>query len=759
MTRAGLPVPDAFVVTTEGHRVFCEANGLHLRVAEVLGRYDPESPSSAGVSRALRQAIMQAEFPGDLMVAVLDAYARLMAPGTQSVRVAVRSSAVGEDAADHSFAGLFETFLNVEGPEQLLDRIRLCWASAYTERALAYRARGGLTHEAPMAVVVQVMADAEKSGVMFTAHPTTGNRARLVIEAAWGLGEPIVQGEVTPDHVELDRTTRRVVSELIGMKEFKVEWRSEAGATQSVDLREDARWRERVLTGDDLARLADLATRVEELYGAPQDVEFAIVRGDVLLTQCRPITTGGTVHHAANGTGTAPPLAGGAQVDGDSGEGHLLPLKGLPASPGRASGAVRVLAHASDQGALRAGEVLVTRMTTPDWVPAMRRAAAIVTDAGGMTSHAAIVARELGVPCVVGTREATRILGTGHVVTVDGTAGTVTNGAADAAAVPPPHPATHEHAAAPPVTVTRVYVNLADPERAASVAAGDVDGVGLLRAEFMLVSALDGTHPREFLARHGSGELATRLAAQLTTIVAAFHPRPVIYRAMDFRSNEFRNLTGGTTHEPTEENPMLGYRGCFRYGREPDLFGAELSALATVRERFPGLHLMLPFVRTPGDLRTCLRLVDESPLGRDRELRRWIMAEVPSVAHRLPEYASLGIHGVSIGSNDLTQLMLGVDRDNELLADLWDERDAAVLATIRAIITQCRTLGLTCSICGQAPSVHPDYAARLVEWGIDSISVNPDAVDRTRRNVAAAEGRMMLEVARREGVRQHSPSR
>jgi pyruvate,water dikinase len=280
------------------------------------------------------------------------------------------------------------------------------------------------------------------------------------------------------------------------------------------------------------------------------------------------------------------------------------------------------------------------------------------------------------------------------------------------------------------------------------VAARDVDGVGLLRAEFMMLSALRGTHPREIVARGEADDFVRRMTEGLTTIAAAFDPRPVIYRAMDFRSNEFRQLTGGAQHEPVEANPMIGYRGCFRYTREPDLFALELRAVGQVRERWPNLHLMIPFVRTGSELRACKRLVDESGLTADTQFRLWVMAEVPSVGSWLEEYVRLGVAGVSIGSNDLTQLVLGVDRDSELVAPLYDERDRAVQDAIRAIVRECRRLGITCSICGQAPSVYPEYAEFLVRAGIDSISVNPDAVDVTRRNVAAAERRVLLDAAR-----------
>ncbi|HEX5829574.1 MAG TPA: putative PEP-binding protein, partial [Gemmatimonadaceae bacterium] len=527
-----------------------------------------------------------------------------------------------------------------------------------------------------------------------------------------------------------------------GRKDFMLTRDARTGETVRVDL-DAARAAAPVLTDAEVRAVAELARRDEAHYGAPQDAEWAVEDGTIYLVQTRPITTlAETVASPAGG-----------ESGGDRAAPRVL-LHGLGAGPGIATGVVRVLASPEEGAELRQGEVLVTTMTSPDWVPLMRRAAAVVTDAGGMTSHAAIVSRELGIPCVVGTKTATRTLRTGMLVTVNARDGTVLEGAAPGAgATPAGAPAataatTAVRAEAALVTATRVYVNLGEPDLAEAVASRDVDGVGLLRAEFMLLSALNRTHPRVLLREGRGEELATRLADALETIAAAFHPRPVVYRAMDFRTNEFRGLTGGAEFEPHEENPMIGYRGCFRYTREPDLFAVELKALARVRARFPSLHLMIPFVRTGSEFRECRRLIDASGLTSDPRFELWVMAEVPSVVAWLEEYARLGASGVSIGSNDLTQLVLGVDRDSEVLSSLFDERDRAVLATIRAIITECKRLGLTSSICGQAPSVHPGYAEQLVRWGIDSISVNPDAIETTRRHVAAAERRVMLEAAR-----------
>ncbi|HET6707606.1 putative PEP-binding protein, partial [Amycolatopsis sp.] len=377
--------------------------------------------------------------------------------------------------------------------------------------------------------------------------------------------------------------------------------------------------------------------------------------------------------------------------------------------------------------------------------PAMRRAAAVVTDGGGMTCHAAVVARELGVPAVVGTGDATRVLADRTLVTVDGTQGEVRPGAAKHEAV---RTAPVTAPVAPEAIGTKLYVNLAMPDHAEEVAAQAVDGVGLLRAEFLLTEALDGRHPRDLLAKGEERSFVDKMTESLLKITKPFGTRPVVYRATDLRSNEFRGLAGGEAFEPVESNPMIGYRGCYRYVREHDLFALELETLARVREQTPNLHLMIPFVRTKWELEECLELVDASPLGRQRGLHRWVMAEVPSVVYWLGEYAGMGIDGVSIGSNDLTQLVLGVDRDSAVCAELFDEADPAVLDAIEKIVRIARQHNITSSLCGQAPSTKPGFAEHLVRFGITSISVNPDVLGPSRAAIASAERRILLESTR-----------
>ncbi|PVZ06348.1 phosphoenolpyruvate synthase [Actinomycetospora cinnamomea] len=734
---AGFPVPDGFVLPAEAYRAAMDAAGVRASLS--AGHDDARSASPArlpDLCEALAGRVRAAGMPAALEEHVRAAWRRLGAPV-----VAVRSSAVGEDGAQASFAGMNASFTNVRDADELVARIVDCWASLFGARVVAYRAARGYTAEPAIAVVVQAMVPAQRAGVAFTADPRTGERGTVLVEAALGQGEVVVSGAVEPDtyEVAVDGSRLRLRSVQIGEQTHEVV-RGPDGADLTLPV-DPERGGAPVLAPDEIVEVAALARRVEAHYGTPQDVEWAHDGERLWLVQARPITTG---------------------IDGGRPSRGAVLLRGLPATPGRVAGAVRVL-HAPEEGAaLQPGEVLVAPLTNPDWLPALRRAAAVVTDTGGATCHAAIAARELGLPCVVGTRRATAALADGQVVTVDGSTGEVLDGDHTAgtavATVPPAEVALRTPGLPAPTTVTaseaeplatEVHVNLALPEAAERVAARPgVDGVGLLRAEFLLTAALGGVHPREVVARGEQERFVDRVAASVTTIATAFAPRPVIYRTTDLRSNEFRGLTGGEHHEPVESNPMIGYRGAYRYLREPEVFGLELRALARVREQAPNLHVMLPFVRTRWELEACLELVDASPLGRQRGLQRWLTAEVPSVVFRLPEYIACGIDGVSIGSNDLTQLVLGVDRDSERCAEVYDEGDAAVVDAIERIIATARRRGVPSSLCGQAPTRRPEFTEVLVRAGIDAVSVDPHAVDAVRAAIGRAERRVLLDAAR-----------
>ncbi len=749
LTAAGLPVPDGFVVGAPAYGMFLAQTGLREHLAELLDGLDVEDTAALQAASAAARALFdETPITDELAGQIRSAYVGLVddAGVGDDTPVAVRSSATAEDTADTSFAGMNETFLNVRGADAVIDAVRSCWRSLFGARTIYYRGVNDFAQaEMDIAVVVQRQINSTRAGVMFTVNPATGERDELVIEGSFGLGEAVVSGSVSPDRYIVEKATLAIRRREVHHKELVIEYAPDGGGTRQRTLSEEEAVRP-VLADEEVVAVAELGRRIEEHYDSPQDTEWAFdPDGTLWMLQSRPITTLHDVPPAEAPTAT-------------QAEPQAVLLHGLGGAPGSASGAARVLVSLADAASLHDGDVLVTHMTSPDWLPLLRRAGAIVTDSGGMTCHAAIVSRELGIPCVVGTGEATSKLRDGEIVTVDATRGVVLEGArasepattsSDGQAAGATHAGPAALGAGAPVTATQILVNLSEPSQVERVKDLPVDGVGLLRAEMMVLEALAGDHPRTLLEEGREEEFIARMAEGLTTFAAGFAPRPVTYRTIDFRTNEFSGLRGGERFEPHESNPMIGYRGALRYTREPDVFRLELAALSRVWDAgLHNLHVMLPFVRTARELRRCRELIAESGLLDRPGFELWVMAEVPSVLFNLVQYAALGVAGISIGSNDLTQLLLGADRDNEVLAETFDERDPAVTAYLRELIPRARELGLRTSICGQAPSVHPEYAELLVRAGIDAISVSVDVIDRTRALVAAAEQRVLLDAAR-----------
>ncbi len=733
MTAAGLPVPPGFVVGASSYALFCDRGGLRDRIDERLSAVGVDDTAALDIAtREVREMVEAEPVPDEVASEIRDAYAEL-AGDRDNPPVAVRSSATAEDTEAASFAGMNETFLNVRGPDEVVDAVRRCWSSLFGARTVFYRAKQGFGQsDMDIAVVVQIQILSTRAGVMFTIDPASGDRDRLVIEGSLGLGESVVSGQVSPDRYVVDKESLHIIKRDVKRKELVIEPLPDGGTrTRELSGNEST---QPVLSDDEVRMVAKLGIRDEKHYGTPQDTEWAFdEEGLAWMLQSRPVT--------ASGGDTSGAIA--------EPEGEAL-VRGLGAAPGVDHGQVKIISEISRGNDLKEGDVLVTHMTAPDWVPLMRRSAAIVTDSGGMTCHAAIVSRELGIPCVVGAADATSKLRDGELVTVDATHGTVYEGeiavsGQETGSGDGPAPV----GGGAPVTATQLLVNLSEPSQIDRAASLPVEGCGLLRAELMVIEALEGRHPRLLIEQGKSDEFVDRMGEALTKFAEAFAPRPITYRTIDFRSNEFKGLEGGDRFEPEESNPMIGYRGALRYMREPDLFGLELAAIKRVWDAgHTNFHVMLPFVRTPRELTACRNQMRDAGLLDMPEFELWVMAEVPSVYFHLPRYAELGVKGISIGSNDLTQLMLGADRDSEAVAELFDERDAAVADYLRLLIPRAKELGLSTSICGQAPSVHPEYAQLLVEAGIDAISVNIDAVDKARRLIAAAEQRVLLDAAR-----------
>ena len=719
MTRAGIPVPPGFIVTSGTYFEFMKQAKLFDKLHSLLKVVDPDdSKTLNNISAEIKSTILAVEIPENISQEIRNAY-KQMGEG----RVAVRSSATAEDLPEASFAGQQSTYLNIEGGDEVVLAVKRCWASLFESRAIYYREQQNFDHfSVGVAVPVQKMIQAEASGVAFTVEPITSNVDQVVVEAIYGLGEGLVGGEVKPDLFIVDKPSKQVLSKNIARQEHMLMRNPDITSPEMniwADVKLSVTEKQKISDGD-LQKLVDIALGIEEHYGVPQDIEWAKENGNIYILQTRPVTT---------------IVEGGVEKE-DEIQAPIL-LDGDAASPGLATGPVKIIHDPTKIHLVLEGDILVAEMTTPDFVPAMKRAAAIVTDKGGRTSHASIVSRELGIPCIVGTGEATKILKNGQIITVDGAHGKAYNGKVTRNV--------QTNTMADLVrenikTQTKVYVNLAQPDLAERVAAKNVDGIGLMRAEF-IVSAI-GKHPK-YMIKHGlQEEFISKLTAGLVSFAKAFYPRPVVYRTTDFKTNEYRDLLGGKEFEEYEENPMMGYRGASRYIADRPSFDMEIAAIKRCREQFDNLYVMIPFVRTIEELKAVKDILESKGLKRSGSFKLWMMAEIPSNVILIDEFIDVGIDGISIGSNDLTQLTLGVDRDSDKLASSFDERNPAVMKSLEKLITTCKARGITCGICGQAPSFYPDLTEKLVKWGVSSVSVSPDMIGTTREIVAKVEAKL-----------------
>ena len=720
-----VPVLPGFTTTASAYEYYVDEAGIGDVIEAELDGLDVDDVSDLQRrGERIRRTISDAAMPDDLRSAILERYHDLARHlEIDDPEVAVRSSATAEDLPDASFAGQQETFLNVAGETELLESVRHCFASLFTDRAIAYRENNDFDHFAvKLAVAVQKMgrADLASAGVLFTLDPDTGFEDVVTIEAAYGFGEPIVKGIVDPDRYVVFKPTTGIVEKHCGSKSQRMVRRN--GGTRLESVPADER-DEFALSDDQIRELAAYATRIEAHFGTPQDVEW-LVDGhldELFVVQARPETVHGSDRENVLRTyrleETVEPVLDGVAI------GNAI-----------ATGTVRVLSDLREMDQVEAGDVLVTEMTDPDWVPIMKRASAIVTDRGGKTSHAAIVSRELGIPAIVRTGEATERLADGDPVTVDCSADTghVYEGELD-------YEVTEEVVDELPETDTDVRLILGDPGRAFALADLPVDGVGLAREEFIVTSHV-GYHPLELLARGEEERFVDALRTGIAKIGAAFYPDEVIFRLSDFKTDEYRNLEGGWKYEPDEDNPMLGWRGASRYYDEEfqEAFRLECEALRQVREDvgLDNVTVMVPFCRTTAEGERVLDLLAEYGLGE--ELDVWVMAELPSNVVCADRFSEL-FDGFSIGSNDLTQLVLGVDRNSEHLAPLFDETDEAVNRSIETLIEEAHRHGRPVGICGDAPSTIAGYTEFLLEAGIDSIAVSPDVAVETILEVAELE--------------------
>ncbi len=732
LTQAGIPVPPGFVVTSKTYDQFIKETGIFDEIMDILDALDVNNNKELQASsKRIKKIITETGMPDEIRNIIVEAYNALCHRiGKDDVFVAIRSSATAEDLPEASFAGQQDTYLNIQGNEDVVTFVQKCWASLFESRAIFYREENDFDHsKVYIAVVVQEMVDAEKAGVMFTVHPSTGEE-KILIEAAWGLGEGVVSGTVTPDTCWYDKKTDEILDYKVSDKKVMFTRDHKTGHTVKTEVPEGLR-KKQVLSTEEVSQLAELGNKIHQHYNFPQDTEWAIEGGKIFMLQSRPVTTLNMGNGKSEGT-----------------EERIIIAKGLGASPGMASGAVKTVKNTDELDKIEEGDILVTVMTTPDMVPAMKRADGIITDEGGVTCHAAIVSRELGIPCVVGTGDASKILKEKSIVTIDGSKGFVFDGKLK----------TEEKDSGKDIssttvipqqsilTVTEVKVNVSMPEAAKKAAETGADGVGLLRTEHMMLAL--GVHPKKFITDGKEDELVKALVENILKVADAFYPKTVWYRTLDAPTDEFKSLKGGED-EPYEHNPMLGWRGIRRELDEPEILKAEFKAIKKLHEEgYTNIGIMLPLVQHPDELREAKKIAREVGLKPQKNIEWGIMVETPGAALTIEDFIAEGIDFVSFGTNDLTQYTLAIDRNNEHVAGLYSERHPAIMKLISMVIKECNKAGVKTSICGQAGSM-PDIVEQLVELGITSVSANTDAVATVRETVARVEKKLVLKAARK----------
>ncbi len=744
--KTDVPVPYGFATTAYAYRYFIEQTGLKQKMADLIGQLtDVENTALLrDISAKLRQAIMEEEMPQDLQDAITKAYAELGAKmGEKDPYVAVRSSATAEDLPDASFAGQQDTYLNVHGAGMVIRKVKECYASCFTDRAVYYREKQGFDHlDVALSAVIQMMVYSKAAGVMFTVNVANGEDKNVLIEGAYGLGEYVVQGTVTPDDYLVDKQTLAIVDKTVNPQEVKL-IRKPGGDVEEVRVPAEE-GREQKLTDAQIVELAGYAVQIEKHYGCYMDMEWGVDErdGKIWILQARPETV-----WSRRKAKDAKKEGKGAVSTTEK----KVVVKGAPASPGLVSGKAHVILDPSRIDEFKQGEILVTEMTAPDWVPAMKKAQAIVTDSGGMTCHASIVSRELGIPCIVGTKSrgdaATTTIRDGQEITVDATHGVVYEGILETEKPAAAAPVAAVAAEYFPPTGTKIYMNLGDPDLAEKYASLPCDGIGLMREEFIWTTYIH-EHPLYLIKTGHPEKVVDMLAEGIRKVCQAMSPRPVTLRFSDFKSSEYRDLKGGDEFEPHEPSALLGWRGASRYydPKYIDAFRLECEAVRKVREEYglKNLNVMIPFCRTVDEAAKVTAIMAEQGLKRGKDFKVWLMAEIPSNIILADQFNQF-VDGYSIGSNDLTMLVLGCDRDNDTVSAIYDERNLAVRRAVRHLIEVAHKDGKTVSICGQAPSVYPEFCEFLIKSGIDSMSVNPDTVKFTKKLAAHVEQRILLD--------------